>query len=91
MAKAAEQILRASSMWLGGAKPTCEVLGLASAFVDLQRARHDADYSRRTFTRSEVLAMVGRCDGAVAGWKAGQRTPSGCALMIAILGLKTRS
>lgn len=42
---------------------------VASAFVDLQQARHEADYDlSRRFTRSDVLALIGLADGAFAAF-----------------------
>lgn len=44
---------------------------VASAFVDLQEARHEADYDlARSFTRREVLDLVGMAENAFASWKA---------------------
>ncbi len=45
------------------------LVGVAGAFVDLQQARHEADYDRaRRFTRGEVLDLVSRAEQALADW-----------------------
>ena len=39
-------------------------------FVDLQEARHEADYDvARRFTRGEVLDLVDRAEQAFTDWK----------------------
>lgn len=46
-----------------------ELVSVAQAFVDLQKARHDADYAtHRRWTRTEALAEVARADGAFSEW-----------------------
>ena len=46
-----------------------ELLQVASAFVDLQEARHEADYdTARRFTRREVLDLVSQAEQAFADW-----------------------
>ena len=47
-----------------------QLVGIASSFVDLQQARHEADYDRaRRFTRREVLDLVDQAEQAFADWK----------------------
>ncbi len=42
---------------------------VATAFVDLQQARHEADYNlEKTFTRSEALALLGQVEQAFEDW-----------------------
>lgn len=46
------------------------LIDLATAFVQLQEARHDADYNRgRRFTRREVLDLVDLTDQAFLDWR----------------------
>lgn len=47
-----------------------ELKGVARAFVDLQQARHEADYSlAKRLTRSETLNLVERAEQAFEDWK----------------------
>jgi len=44
---------------------------VAQAFVDLQQARHDADYDlTKSFTRSDALAFVEQAEQAFQDWEA---------------------
>ena len=53
-----------------------ELIALARAFVELQQARHEADYNRaHRFTRREVLDLVDRVDKAFTDWTSVRRTP----------------
>ena len=46
-----------------------EIIGVATAFVELQQARHEADYDMgRRFTRPEVLDIVEQSEKAAADW-----------------------
>ena len=54
---------------LNGLALPSELRRLATTFVDLQQARHEADYDpARKFTRSEVLDLVGRVEQAFKDW-----------------------
>ncbi len=54
---------------LGGQPVQPELVRVASAFVELQGARHEADYdTARRFTRREVLDFVERAEQAFADW-----------------------
>ncbi|MEX2560734.1 MAG: hypothetical protein WD403_12510 [Pirellulales bacterium] len=47
-----------------------EVQNVAKAFVDLQQARHDADYDlARSFPRSDALAFVEQAKQAFVDWR----------------------
>ena len=47
-----------------------ELIGVATVFVDLQQARHEADYdTARRFTRREVLDLLERAEQALANWR----------------------
>lgn len=45
------------------------LVDVANAFIELQEARHDADYNRaRRFTRQETLDLVDQADQAFRDW-----------------------
>lgn len=47
-----------------------ELSGVAQAFLDLQKARHDADYAtHRSWTRTETLTEVERAEQAFSDWE----------------------
>jgi uncharacterized protein (UPF0332 family) len=51
-----------------------ELKDVAQAFLDLQEARHDADYDlNQRFTRSDAVVLVKRADQAFRDWKAVRR------------------
>ena len=46
-----------------------ETIGVATAFVELQQARHEADYDMgRRFTRPEVLDLLEQAEKAASDW-----------------------
>ena len=46
-----------------------ELTGVAATFVDLQQARHEADYdAARRFTRPDVIDLVDRAEQAFRDW-----------------------
>lgn len=46
-----------------------ELIGVAATFVDLQQARHEADYdTARRFTRPDVIDLVDRAEQAFRDW-----------------------
>ena len=52
-----------------------EIVRIATAFVELQQLRHEADYDMmRRFTRKEVLDSVERAEQAVLNWKYVRKT-----------------
>ena len=47
-----------------------ELAGVATTFVDLQQARHEADYdTTRRFTRQDVIDLVDRAQQAFRDWR----------------------
>ena len=53
----------------GNPLPT-KLIKVAEAFVDLQQARHDADYNmEQRFSRQDVLDLISQADQAVADWR----------------------
>ena len=52
-----------------------ELIGVAKAFVDLQQARHEADYdTARRFTRREVLDLIEEAAQAFENWRRVRKT-----------------
>ena len=50
--------------------PDGRVVTVADAFVELQQARHEADYDlSRRFSRTDVLALVGVAEGAFSAFQ----------------------
>ncbi len=63
------------------------LMNVAKTFVDLQEARHEADYNlSKSFTRQEALAIVRRVEQAFVDWSGIRqddfaRTYLGCFLL----------
>ena len=67
-----------------------ELIAVADAFVDLQQARHEADYNRaRRFTRSEALDQVDLAERAFADWRGIRRTPQADTFLTGLLAFGT--
>ena len=63
-----------------------QIVDIASAFVDLQQARHEADYDYSiTFIRTDVLQKIARADTALANWKAVHNVPNARVFLAALL------
>lgn len=63
-----------------------ELKEVAQAFVDLQQARHEADYdTARRFTRAEANDLVDQCDQAFTNWQSVRNTSSAEAFMVGLL------
>lgn len=71
-----------------------EIADVATAFVDLQEARHDADYNlAKAFSRAEARRLVAQAEKAFADWKAVTAMPQHadvCDLFLAALLLGER-
>lgn len=66
--------------------PSSALQQVARTFVDLQKARHQADYNLlEVFNRSEVLADVTRARGAMKAWSVVRGTPEAEAFLLAML------
>ncbi len=66
-----------------------ELVSVASAFVDLQQARHEADYDRaRVFGRQEVLDFLDLVEQAFQNWRVVRSTPQADAFLVALLAEK---
>ncbi len=71
---------------LAGNPVTPELSEVAQAFVDLQEARHEADYDLgRTFTRREVSDLIEVADKARTAWQQLRSTPEGKTFLMAML------
>ena len=63
-----------------------ELVTVADAFVELQEARHSADYDTLTpFDRYEVLQKISLAEQAFAGWKAVKNKPNARVFLAALL------
>lgn len=63
-----------------------ELQRVCEAFVELQQARHEADYDRtRGFTRSEVLELVGMAEQAFRDWSVVSGSEAADAFLVALL------
>lgn len=63
-----------------------DVLGMADAFLDLQRQRHVADYDLSTrVLRRSAEACAKRAKTAIARWPSGMREPSARAYLACLL------
>lgn len=63
-----------------------QLIRVAEAFVNLQQARHEADYNRaRRFTREEALDLYGEARQAFANWKAVRRAVQADVFLVALL------
>jgi uncharacterized protein (UPF0332 family) len=59
---------------------------VCEAFIDLQQARHEADYDlMRTFTRREVQDVVERAERAFEDWKSVAGSSAADAYLVALL------
>lgn len=66
-----------------------DLINVASAFVDLQQARHEADYdTARRFTRQEALMLVGQVDQAFEGWQRIRSSLQADVFLVALLAQK---
>ncbi len=71
---------------LNGQTPQPELRALAEAFVDLQQARHEADYNRaRRFTRREALDQVELARCAFADWETIRSSPQADTFLTGLL------
>jgi hypothetical protein len=62
---------------------------VANAFVDLQQARHEADYDiSRTFSRAETLDLVEIAERAFASWQTVRKTVPADVFLVALLAHK---
>ena len=63
-----------------------ELIGVAATFVDLQQARHEADYdTTRRFTRRDVVDLVDRAEQAFRDWTTVRRSVQADAFLAGLL------
>jgi hypothetical protein len=63
-----------------------ELQDVARAFVDLQQARHEADYDvARRFTRNEATDLLAQVDQAFLDWSRVRKSPAAEAFMLSLL------
>ncbi|MEM1093453.1 MAG: hypothetical protein AAGJ10_02535 [Bacteroidota bacterium] len=75
---------------LSGSTIQPQLRNVAQAFLDLQQARHEADYDMlRTFARAEVLDLVVLAERSFADWKIVKSTLPADTFLIALLVQKT--
>lgn len=66
-----------------------ELISVATAFVELQQARHEADYDTgRRFTRQECIDLVKQAEQAFADWQKVRQTLQADTFLVALLALK---
>ena len=73
--------------WQPAAGPiSVEVAIVAETFVELQDARHEADYDHaRAWTRQEALDLVRRTEQALTAWEKAKGSRDGCTFLVALL------
>ncbi|MEL6772923.1 MAG: hypothetical protein AAFP18_17825 [Bacteroidota bacterium] len=75
---------------LNGQAIPVSLRGVAKAFVDLQEARHEADYDvSRTFTRAEVVTLLEQVAQALEDWRAVRGSLPADAFLVALLTLRS--
>ena len=71
---------------MGGAPVSADLRQVASAFANLQEARHEADYDfGRRFIRSEVRDLIDVAEKAAGLWQNVSGNPEGQVFMTALL------
>lgn len=59
---------------------------VANAFVELQQARHEADYNvAKSFSRAEVQSLIDQAEQAFQDWQAVRRTTAGRLYLVCLL------
>jgi uncharacterized protein (UPF0332 family) len=75
----------------GCRSPILEIKGVAVAFVDLQQARHLADYDNsKTWTRMEVNSEVGKARAAFEMWKKAKVHPEAQDFLLSLFAADRR-
>jgi uncharacterized protein (UPF0332 family) len=71
---------------LAGSPLTADLRDVAEAFVELQEARHQADYDlSQTYNRQEVMELVRRCEEAFDAWSRCRKTTAAEVYLVALL------
>ncbi|MCY3831304.1 MAG: hypothetical protein OXF89_19440 [Rhodospirillaceae bacterium] len=67
-----------------------ELVAVAETFVDLQQARHEADYDIvRRFNRNEVLDLADRAQAAMADWRQIRKSAQADTFLIGLLAFES--
>jgi hypothetical protein len=75
------------SSFMGTATCSAGLLSAAASFVELQEARHEADYNTsKWFTRTEATDLVDMAGATIAAFEAAHDEPHGILLQLAFLG-----
>ena len=70
---------------LSGQRLQPKLIKVAEAFVDLQQARHDADYNlAQRFSRRDVLDLINQADQAV-DWRDVRNTDAADTFLVGLL------
>ncbi|MEO1369267.1 MAG: hypothetical protein AAFX50_18980 [Acidobacteriota bacterium] len=74
---------------LAGEPVQDELKNVAAAFVDLQAARHEADYdTARRFTREEALDLIDQAETAFQDWKDIRKSLQADTFLVGLLAQK---
>jgi hypothetical protein len=75
---------------LKGRRLQVELTRVAEAFVDLQQARHEADYdTAQRFTRREVLDLVEQAEQAFQDWHVVRNSLQADTFLVGLLAYKS--
>ena len=67
-----------------------ELVAVAETFVDLQQARHEADYDiMRRFNRNEVLDLADRAQAAMTDWRQIRKSAQADTFLIGLLAFES--
>ncbi len=71
---------------IGGQPLPHALRNVANAFVELQQARHEADYNvAKSFSRAEVQSLIDQAEQAFQDWQAVRRTTAGRLYLVCLL------
>jgi uncharacterized protein (UPF0332 family) len=71
---------------IGGQPLPLALRNVANAFVELQQARHEADYNvAKSFSRAEVRSLIDQAEQAFQDWQTVRRTTAGRLYLVCLL------
>lgn len=71
------------------APPSSDLQFVSKTFIDLQQARHEADYAVfEPITRSDALTLIRRAEQAIHRWSQVRNTPEGKSFLVSLLVLR---
>jgi hypothetical protein len=89
--QASSAFASASSPWISpNQRVSDDLRAVCDAFPYLQNARHEADYGRRTFLRSEAGGIIERAVQAVVAWRRIRATPEAESFKVALFWPRRR-